>query len=373
MARTQTANQIQAALWFIPDDAMKWRQLAIALLQEKSDKAAHALERAAELNPYEIDARLGLAVQAETDDRIDDARRYYTEAAARSRRFKPQAALAGFYFRTGAMSKFWQVAAAAAAIDSADVTPVIQLAHNAGGDPDEAFRRLGLRSATAQAGYVRFALENQLFQQAAVAAQLLPVNDTYTPLLLSACDRLIDARSIAPAIAVWNRLAASEALGLKAIDLHAGRSLTNGRFVPIAVRAFNWRLEKVPGISSAHRASGALELEFSGNQPQKALLLYQLVPVLSGRTYKLRIKYQTSELAGPTGLALAVESLAPKPSPPIALTAFEPSDAGTATASFAVPEDEDLIRVALRYVRAPGTVRISGVLALNSADLELER
>lgn len=356
---------------YAPGDATKWRSLAIALLQADPTSAHAALAKAVELHPFETDARLGLAVEGERRGDLAQAERYYLEAAKRSRRFKPQSALAGFYFRTGRLPEFWDLAAKAASIPLADITPLFHLAHETGVAPERVRKLLRLESPHAQSAYLKFALENKLVDQAAATAVGIPIRDEDKLLLLNACDYLIQTDRIAAAVALWNRLSKAGLSGFDGLDPEHGRSLTNGRFALVPVRGFNWKFTDLPGIVARSTSASSTAIEFSGEQPQEGLVLYQLAPILPGRTYHLRLRYETADLSGPTGLTLTAQPVLNGKAEAIAVTAISASEDGTATAEFKAPENCDLFRLGLYYKRAPGTVRINGVLTLLSADLEL--
>ena len=65
IAREQTTERLRAALVYTPSDATKWRELGILQLRKGLD-SGHALHRALELNRFESDALLGLAIDAES-------------------------------------------------------------------------------------------------------------------------------------------------------------------------------------------------------------------------------------------------------------------------------------------------------------------
>ncbi|HET8550563.1 MAG TPA: hypothetical protein VFL57_21275 [Bryobacteraceae bacterium] len=358
-AQDGSPEGLRAALAFKPSDAAKWRRLGVLLLQKNPNASAAAFHRAIELNPYEADALVGLALHAEAEQDMAAAESFYIRATEASRRFRPRYALAAFYARRNRFPELWRTAAAAAAIDRADVGRIVRLARDAGADPDSIPSLLELRTEHALAAYLPIAIAENRLKPLAQIATLLPVTPEHRPALVHSCEHLIEAGEADAAVAVWNRLRVFEKL-----DATSGRSLTNGRFAYEKVRGFNWRHDPLAGVD-LRPAPGGLRIELSGGQPEHAVLLEQIAPVLGGRAYRFTVQADIAQLAATAGLSWRIEC-----APSREALASAPL-AATTSVPFSTLPTCTLARLMLEYNRQPGTVRIAGLLDLLAAKLEL--
>ncbi|MGA2595864.1 MAG: hypothetical protein ABSH09_02515 [Bryobacteraceae bacterium] len=359
IAREQTPQRLRAALVYAPGDATKWRELGVLLLRKGMDSKP-AFERALDLNRFESDALLGLAIDAESHGFGSAAESSYIQAIGVSRCFRPKYALAAFYARAGRREDFWRIAAAAANIDQADIGPVERLARDAGADPDEIPTLLHLNTEHALSAYLTIALSQNRPKPLAEVALRLPATRARQPALLEACGRLIEAGTTEAAVAVWNHVGIFQKL-----DPAAGRSLTNTAFSYSAVRGFNWRSNELTGVQ-IRAASTGLRIELTGEQPEHALLLEQIVPVLARRKYRFSVRSGAPEASTQAGIAWQIQCAA---SPEIIASGFPAST----TLNFTTPAGCTLIRASLVYNRQLGTVRIATTFDLLSAELELLR
>lgn len=362
-AKDSTPEHLALALTDTPSDAGKWRQLGIALLQQQPEASAAAFQRAIRLNPFETEAYLGLAIQAEARGDRRSAEPLYLRACQSSRRLKPALALAGFYARAGRMDEFWQTARVAAAIDKADVERVFRLADATGTDPNSILSLLNLRTDHALETYARISASENRLVPLAQAAMRLPATPKYEPTILMACDRLIAAGAAEAAVELWNRIGA-----FRPLDAARGQSLTNPTFTNRDVSGFNWRLYNNPGVAIQYAARG-LSIDFSGEQRQQVLLLEQAIPLLARRNYRLSVDSESAELTAADGLSWVVQCLPWRQT--IASAAIVKSAASTTSVTFSTPAECNLASAMLVYTRQPGTVRISGTLSLLDARLEL--
>jgi tetratricopeptide (TPR) repeat protein len=365
LAQPHTPEAFRNALQYAPDDPAMWRQLGIALVRANADGARAAFERAVELDRFDADSLVGLGFESERLGRFADAERFYVRASESSRRFRPKYALAGFYLRTGRPERFWPVAAQAVNIPPANITPLFRLAHGTGTRPDDIAARLQLGTNAARAAWVAFALHENEPDSAAAVAMHLPAEERYQPVLLQTCERLIQRGNTNAALALWNRLPDVEKL-----DPAGGRSLGGPGFCEPRTHGFHWRSTGLAGTATRVLAGPALQIEFSGDQPERGAVLQKTAPVLPGRKYRLAVAYSTSDLQDPTGLTWTVAPLAGA-GVPVTSVALRAAEDGAATAEFISPPDCTLLRIALNYARATGTVRITGSIRLLSASLEL--
>jgi hypothetical protein len=181
--------------------------------------------------------------------------------------------------------------------------------------------------------------------------------------LLLACERLIALGAAGPAVTAWNRLELSEKL-----DAGAGRSLTNAFFKEGPALGFNWRRYTNPGVE-IRPASTGLDIEFSGDQNQHVCMLEQILPVLGGRTYRLSIQSEGREMSTTDGLSWLMQCFPSRA--PVASASVIATKQTTTSMTATIPSGCALASAMLVYNRKPGTTRITGVLHLDSANLEL--
>ena len=124
------------------------------------------------------------------------------------------------------------------------------------------------------------------------------------PMLVDACDRLLDNQRAADALEVWNRLAQKRDIPLGTVGADAGSVLTNGTFASApSSRGFDWRLPAVDGVSaSGEEKSGGLRLTFSGSEPERCEVLGQFLPLRENTPYELKFTYRTSGIEPGAGL-----------------------------------------------------------------------
>ena len=363
LAKQRTSEGLRTALARTPSDSSKWTRLGILLLQKEPETSAAAFRRAVDLNRFETDALLGLALHAESNTDTKTAESFYLKAIESSRRFRPRYALAAFYARMHRMPEFWQTAAEASAIDQADVGRIIRLARETGADPDAIPTLLKLHTEHALATYLQTAIADGRPAPLANVATRLPATPEHQTALLAACNRLIEAGAAEPAQAVWNRLGLFEKL-----DVQAGRSLTNTGFVLSTIQGFNWRFNSLPGVR-ARSAGRGLRIEFTGEQPEHAVILEQIAPVLPSRSYRFSVHSEAVDLPAASGLSWQAQCIAPGVPTNPAPKRMEMT--GTTVLELPAKQDCHLARIALLYNREPGTVRIEGSLDLLTARLEL--
>jgi hypothetical protein len=127
---------------------------------------------------------------------------------------------------------------------------------------------------------------------------------------------------------------------------------------------FDWSLPSREVLRSWPGPSG-LEVEFSGSEPEDCEVTEQIVPLTPG-DYDLLSKYTTTDIAPGTGLRWQILDARSG-----ALLAASPDLSSptlrTVSTTFTVPTAMPLIRLRLRYQRAVGTARISGMLVVLSA------
>jgi hypothetical protein len=191
-----------------------------------------------------------------------------------------------------------------------------------------------------------------------------------TPLLVAACDRLLEAARTRDALEVWHALAAGHRVTFAALAPDRGTVVTNGRFVIAPTsHGFDWHLPGVEGVSAAREdQSGGLRLTFSGGQPESCDVLAQSVPVLGDKGYRLAFRYRTGEMAEGAGLVWRVldesgRELAVSES----LHANEEREAELLFRTG--PATCPAVRLVLAYRRPSGITRTAGYIVLKQVDV----
>ena len=311
---------------------------------------------------------------------------YLLRAARVSRLYEPRWTLANFYFRRGARAEFWNWTRQALELAPRDGTPQFQLCWAMSQDPEEILRKAIPPNPRVVESYASFLLSTNRLD---AAAQLFAgsARQAQVPLLLSACDRFIDAAMIDAAVSAWNA-----AVGSNALDPERGASLTNAAFaVPATGRGFDWRVRQIPGVS-ATIGSGVAAVFFDGREPEQCEPIAQLIPVLPGRKYQLQFEYKSTGIPPQSGLKWqAAAACGGSNSMPLAnvrgsvgtaaCTEPRPSGSGVAVCchkllgssaslssddwkqevvEFQAPQGVRLVRLSLIYSRASGAVRIDG-------------
>jgi hypothetical protein len=233
---------------------------------------------------------------------------------------------------------------------------------------------LELRSPDLQAAYLSYLLGRKETGRTAAVAQSLLAADrpSDTPLLLGACDRLLEDRQVDRALLLWNHLATSHRLPFRALEPDGGAVLTDGAFaISPTSRGFDWRLPSIEGVNaSRERPAAGLRLTFSGGQPESCEPLAQFVPVQENGAYELKFAYRTSGVAAGAGPRWRVaDACGAKTIAEGAPLSSESTAYGRL--GFVSPAGCRLVRLALVYQRAPGNTRFDGYLVLE--DVRLDR
>jgi hypothetical protein len=194
------------------------------------------------------------------------------------------------------------------------------------------------------------------------------------PLLLEACDRLIGARQVDDALALWDGLARSRRLPFAVRRNDAESLLTNGGFgVSPTGHGLDWHLPAIEGISAAREENpSGLRLTFSGMQDEQAEPLFQFVPVRENTAYELTFAYRTAGIPPRSGISWQIEDLAG------GLLLADAQDYSSEEdvqrrLMFITPRGCRMIRLSLVYRRRPGTTRIAGYFVLRDVALRLSR
>jgi len=345
--RSNTPASVARAVALDPDNASYHAWLAEIQEHDGRDPTAE-LETAARLNPSDSAVRIRLGLRAESQRDFARAEKYLLQAAHLDKLFAPRWTLANYYVRIGDADRFWPWARQALEMGYGDLTPLFQLCWRVSTQPPILPRQ---HSVLGQ--YLSFLLAQDHLEAAGPVAESFvdQAERPDTALVLNYCDRLIDRRSISPAVAIWNKLCARKLVPFEPLDPDRGLALTNGnfQFVPLQ-QGFDWRTTQDPEIAVT-RAQSPPELRFhlSGKQPEHCELLSQFVPLSAGRKYTFRFEYKTSI----SGLSWGG---------PMSAT----DDWKRQEVSLSSPG-----RLALLYDRPPGSTRAEGEIWLRNTSIAL--
>jgi hypothetical protein len=370
--RQETLGGTERAIALTPGQSEYYARLAWLVSGDDPRKAEAALHSAVALNPW--DARswieLGLRAEAAGDDAA--AQRCLLRAAEVDRQFLPRWTLANYYFRRGNVAMFWQWTRDAAAMVYGDAQPVFRLCARVAEDGN-LIDRLQIRNPDVRAAYLSYLLgQNRVDLIGPPVRRVLEENrDADGPLLLTACDRLLDAGRVVEAAEIWNRQAAAGRVPFRAPAGEGEQLVANGGFLAQpASRGFDWRLPVVEGISVSREVGPAgLRVTFSGSQPEDCEALVQLVPLRKNTAYELSFEYRTREIPSGAGLGWRITDASGGTILKEGLSLASETE-GQGRLSFETREECRLVRLAVRYRRTPGTTRPEGFLVLRNVALK---
>jgi tetratricopeptide (TPR) repeat protein len=370
-ARRQTLAGAEEAVAFAPDNADYSAALAAQVPEDDPRRATLLLRRSVSLNPLFAQSWIDLGLTAEREGDRTTAQICLLRAADADLRFLPRWTLANYYFRHDDRERFWYWAKEALAMAYGAVQPMFRLCGRVEED-GRLVDRLGIRNPEVRAGYLYYLLSrNRVDLIGPAVRRLLEDNrEADVPLLLSACERFLEALRVNEAVDLWERLASSQRVPFRTRAGRGEQLLANNSFTtPPTSRGFDWRISGAEGISvSREGEAGGLRLTFSGSEPEDCEALVQLSPVQGGMEYELRSEHQTDGIAKGAGLGWQITDASGG-----ALLGEGPILAPESNAGrqlrFQTPLKCRLIRLALKYHRAPGTTRMEGFLALQTVSL----
>jgi hypothetical protein len=312
--------------------------------------------RAAALEPENPDVLQRLGMRAELAGDLATAERSLLRAASFSTLYQPRYLLAQFYFRHPRGEAFDTWFAGALKVSYGYVGPLLALAGRLRPDPAWLVE-LGLRQRPAIAReFLLYLRENG---QAAASARLAlsiarRARPADLPVLFPWMDELLEAGNAAPALEVWNALAAAGRVQGGALDPARPRLIALAP-PPSSGRGFAWSFVTTSEVRVAP-AGGELHLTLSGNQPEFQVLAWQNVPVLPGALCRLEFDAQTMDGGPSTGISGMISSRSGR-------REWEELPAGR-------PAPGALVRANLIHRRPLGSARISGTVSIRNLRLE---
>jgi len=367
--RRETPEGTQKAIAYEPGCAEYSVRLALLVGDDDPRLAFAALRQAVQINPNNSRAWIELGLRYESEKHFRAAETALLTAADVDKMYEPRWSLMNYYFRRRQNEQFWAWAKAAVPMIYGDPLPLFHLCGRVEED-GRLVDRLQIRKIGLQAAYLFYLLDIGRADLAGDASRRLIEGNRASdvPLLLDACDRLIEARRTDDALAIWNGLTQRNRLpfGPKSDSL-----LTNGDFaVSPTGHGFDWRIPTVEGIAAAREENPTgLRLTFSGSEPEQAEALAEVVPVSPDHSYELSFHYRTHQVNTGTGLQFRI---ADGDTGRILKASEDLASEETAdrALSFVTPGDCRMARVAVTYQRRPGTTRIAGYLVLRQVSLK---
>lgn len=368
----QTIRETEKAIALTPGQADYYLRLGLLESQVNSKSATWALQRAVALNPSDARSWIELGLHYESEGTPRLAEQCLLRAAEEDKQYLPRWTLANYYFRRNEVDSFWFWAKQAAAMINEDPTALFQLCGRVVED-GTLIDRLNIARPDIRALYLAYLLNRQRLDLIHPASSYLlqETRATDVPLLLAACDRLLESKNVAGALDIWNTLADKRRIPFGRLQPAEGRVLTNGDFrVSPTLRGFDWRLPAVDGVSASGDEGGGLRLSFSGLQPENCEALVQFVPTREHTQYELKFEYRTFGIAASSGLGWRITDQNGRTTLVDAYDlASEREQSGTL--SFVTPAaGSPIARVALVYRRVPGTIRIEGFIILRRVELK---
>ena len=375
---------LQTACRLAPASATYWlRSAEIRSIDALDDPAVDQdLARALLANPRSTEARLALAVRDESLGRMGAAEQGYLAAARLDHMYKPAWALANFYLRQDQPDQFWIYARKCLEVveprrlepASYNPAPLFDLAWRVSRDPREIRRRLIPPRHFILVDYLEYLAEHDLPDAGAeIALDLTSYRDPGDSyVLLNFCDRLINLARPAPAAALWNAMIDHHILHSERLDPAGGQSLINGDLQrPFQRAGFDWRMPPVDGVLQNHFPdTGEVRFQFTGDQGETVLPLYQNIPVVPGAAYRLTFRYQTPGMDHVDGLSWQLLDFAGRIIPATGKLAPHPHwSAGEA--AFTVPQPIAIVRLGLVCQRATGSTRIRGTAGFRELRLQM--
>jgi tetratricopeptide (TPR) repeat protein len=388
-ASAGTIDGFERALHIVPDDPRLQARTVMFRIDtgDPSSAVDAGLQHATRENPFDSDLLMTMGLREEFRGNRAAAERYLVRAAEVDHQFKPAWTLANYYYRIGRLDESWPMIRRILNLEpfGFDLRPVFELCWSEATENQNTDSRKILSLIPARGHkpiqYLAFlsarhgadvALE--AWPKALTAADPADLSDR--AVLNGFVEFLSDGGRIPEAVSVWNQLVGRGMIRSGILNPAKGMSVADADFAFAAPptqaegKAFDWRLAEVPGVLTS-RVAGALQLEMSGDEPQSFQVLSTFAPVMSRTAYRLRWKSDGSLLRPPQDPGFSFQIVQP---PGEVITQCPPVLSPDPTScDFVTLPGTRRLRIDLRYARAPGTTRVSGILQLMAAHLELAR
>jgi tetratricopeptide (TPR) repeat protein len=372
LAAQNKPDDLRYAMRLMPLNPAYSAQLANGFFFSDPASAEALLDRAVKLDPYYAVAWIHLGLLYEGDNNLPPAEQALVQAAKVDSTFLPAWSLANFYFRHERTDLFWKWARNAAEMVPHDASPLFRLAWYVKPNVGEIESQLQIHRPSVDIQFLNLLMaEKRPEGVSQVAMHILTKDDgSSSEALSSSCEWLIQNKRPDLALPIWNGLAERHKIAYSSLAAGSANAITNGSFSksPTSV-GFDWHLGNQRGVSVFLNTSpNALGFEFSGDEAENALLMYQVAPVQPKSFYTLTIDYSTSQIPDRSGIEWVVtdqQSVAV-----LARSGSLSAERGVSSATcFLIPDGVRFVNVALQYQRQPGTVQVEGKIAFKEVAL----
>ena len=362
--RANTPDTISRAIQLDPRNA-RYRAWQAELEEHEGRDPRPALLAASVLNARDSSIWTQLGLEAEIAGDYGRAEKCLLEAARIDRLSGPRITLMNYYFRRGDWPQFWRWSRRALEMSYGDRTPLFRLCWTAGQDAG-VIRRLAIPDRPAVlAQYLGFLLsEGRLEAAGPVSFDVLrSAGPDEARILTDYCDRLLERGTVEPALAVWNAMCRRKLTPYPPLDPESDSLLTNGDFAAMPpLGGFDWHVVQLADVAVARLTSpSGLRFALSGKQPERCELLWQHLPVVPHRDYRLRWWWRTSDMPSNAGIRWRVFDAATSEAPG---EKWQPAELTFASGEAA------LARLSLISERQPGTARPEGSVFVRNVRLE---
>ncbi len=365
--RANTPEAISRAVELDPRNA-RYRAWQGELEEHEGRDPRPALLAASALNPRDSSIWIRLGLEDEVAGDYARAEKCLLEAARIDRLSGPPVTLMHYYFRRGDSVQFWKWSRRALETSYGDAAPLFRLCWMVSQDAGAIRSRAIPDRPAIVAQYLGFLVkEGHLDAAGPVAFDVLRFSGpAEAPLLTNYCDRLLERGAVNPALSVWNAMCHRKLTPYPALAPENGSSLTNGDLARMPlVGGFDWHIVQDAGVTVARLTSPpGLQFSLSGKQAERCELLWQQLPVVPHRVYRLRWWWRTSDMPAEGGIRWRVLDAATNESPD--------HDWRPAELTFASGGAE-LARLSLLAERQVGTARPEGTVFVRNVALEAVR
>lgn len=380
IARTGAPEALEKALRYAPDDERLLAKEAIARSDagDSSPEVDEQLRRAEQMNPRDSAVLMTMGLREEFRGDQAQAEQDLLRATEVDAQFKPAWTLASFYERTGQGDKSWPMIERILNLDPLGYDPaaVFEMCWREANGDSRRILNLIPKDGHRPVEYLAFLMATkrtdaalEAWQTALKAGDATDAADKAT--LSGFVDYLTMADHTAEAVLVWNELVDRGMIRSGKLDPAKGESIADPDFQFSATRTgFGWRVNEVPGVN-IDNATGLLELDISGDEPETYGAFWTWAPVVSGKHYRLTWKSDGSMLSAPDDPGFSFRIVQ---EPGEVLTQCRPilAAGNSAGCEFTTAEGENEIRrarIEFGYVRAQGTTRPSGMLEISEVGL----
>lgn len=361
-----TASSVPAAVRLVPYNSEYVARLAAWRQPEKLS----LLLRAVALNPFDFQSLIQIGFVEEFQKRdLAAAEHYYLNAADVNKMFLPKWTLANFYFRRERSDQFFHWATATLAITPYSPDPVFTQMWLMSQDAVNIAHAIPNRPRTLLA-YAWFLSNNHEYAAIPpIVQRLISVAGKRDPhawgrddLLAAIEDRLIAAGDRDGSLSVWASMV--RAGWLQQSVPSGDHPLTNENFkLSFFQHGFDWIVAEVDGIRIEQFPSdGSLRIQFSGDEPERANVLQQVVPLDVNRTYNLRWDVESRLADLPSGLRWHLQSVEGVGGPD--LLSGDVVQTKNQGWQFRLPSGTGLYRLSLDYARPLGHSRATGAIVI---------